>query len=275
MTRELGIFPTSNYPVQYLGRGSDGRTPVYSQTDLFVQHTSAWRAARQLQLSLNVLNLFNQDTPVGKFSTYQQVNGVDAERGAVLHGPADAGVADPVADTSSRRDPRFLMDNASRRRSRRASASSSCSRRAEDDVRLSCAPRASARGAFFLTSEVAMRIRLACHHWLVSPFCARAALRPAPAQPNRGRAMPPVQGSDSRSCEPSRGKRPPTAFQQAIDIDPTFEMAYYALGRATMPQKNYAEAVSALRKCRDLYPRTGRHGSSPTSRKHSATAANA
>ena len=39
VSREIGIFPTSNYPVQYLGRGSDGRTPTYSQTDLFVQHT--------------------------------------------------------------------------------------------------------------------------------------------------------------------------------------------------------------------------------------------
>ena len=39
VTREFGILPTSNYPVKYLGRGSDGRTPMFSQTDLFVQHT--------------------------------------------------------------------------------------------------------------------------------------------------------------------------------------------------------------------------------------------
>jgi tetratricopeptide (TPR) repeat protein len=43
------------------------------------------------------------------------------------------------------------------------------------------------------------------------------------------------------------------SFKRAIDIDPTFEMAYYALGRATMPQKKYADAVAALTKCRDLY----------------------
>jgi tetratricopeptide (TPR) repeat protein len=42
-------------------------------------------------------------------------------------------------------------------------------------------------------------------------------------------------------------------FQRAIDIDPTFEMSYYALGRSMMPQKKYAEAVAALAKCRDLY----------------------
>ena len=38
MSREVGIFPPNNFPVQYLGRESDGRTGVYSQTDLYVQH---------------------------------------------------------------------------------------------------------------------------------------------------------------------------------------------------------------------------------------------
>lgn len=43
------------------------------------------------------------------------------------------------------------------------------------------------------------------------------------------------------------------AFQNAIEIDTTFEMAYYGLGRSYLPQKKYAEAVAALSKCRDLY----------------------
>lgn len=43
------------------------------------------------------------------------------------------------------------------------------------------------------------------------------------------------------------------AFQQAIDIDATFEMAYYGLGRAQMPQRRYAEAVISFTKCRDLF----------------------
>ncbi|HUQ87629.1 MAG TPA: TonB-dependent receptor, partial [Vicinamibacterales bacterium] len=37
VSREIGIYPGSNLPVQYLGRGSDGRTPLYSQTDVVVQ----------------------------------------------------------------------------------------------------------------------------------------------------------------------------------------------------------------------------------------------
>jgi tetratricopeptide (TPR) repeat protein len=43
------------------------------------------------------------------------------------------------------------------------------------------------------------------------------------------------------------------AFQKAIDADSTFDMAYYALGKANMSRKRYAEAAAALVKCRDLY----------------------
>ena len=44
-----------------------------------------------------------------------------------------------------------------------------------------------------------------------------------------------------------------TAFQQAIDTDDTFELAYYGLGRARMPQKRFAEAIASFTKCRDLF----------------------
>jgi hypothetical protein len=75
VSREIGIYPTSNLPVQYLGRGSDGRTPMLSQTDLQLQH--GFRiGARQLQLTFNVLNLFNQDTAISKFTNYHRLNGV-------------------------------------------------------------------------------------------------------------------------------------------------------------------------------------------------------
>lgn len=43
------------------------------------------------------------------------------------------------------------------------------------------------------------------------------------------------------------------AFQAAIDIDPTFEMPYYGLGRADMALKQYVAAIAAYAKCRDLY----------------------
>jgi tetratricopeptide (TPR) repeat protein len=44
-----------------------------------------------------------------------------------------------------------------------------------------------------------------------------------------------------------------TAFQQSIELDPTFEMSFYGLGRAHLALKQYISAISALARCRDLY----------------------
>jgi tetratricopeptide (TPR) repeat protein len=42
-------------------------------------------------------------------------------------------------------------------------------------------------------------------------------------------------------------------FRQAISLDPTYEYAYYGLGRANMAMKKYVEAIAALEKCGSLY----------------------
>jgi tetratricopeptide (TPR) repeat protein len=42
-------------------------------------------------------------------------------------------------------------------------------------------------------------------------------------------------------------------FQAAIDVDPEFKLAYYGLGRASMAQKKFVDAVRAYEKCRDIY----------------------
>jgi hypothetical protein len=109
VTREIGIFPTSNYPVQYLGRGSDGRTPMFSQTDLYVQH-AFHLGEREFQVSLNVLNLFNQETAVGRHSTYQKVNGVVPNEAAFYSGTQT--LEGLITSQNVVKDPRFLMDNA-------------------------------------------------------------------------------------------------------------------------------------------------------------------
>jgi len=108
VTREIGIYPPNTLPVQYLGRGSDGRTPVYSQTDFFVQHGFKV-GGRELQLSLNVLNLLNQDTAVSKFSTYQYSGGVVPDEDAFYAGRQT--LASLITSQRVPRDPRFLMDN--------------------------------------------------------------------------------------------------------------------------------------------------------------------
>jgi tetratricopeptide (TPR) repeat protein len=43
------------------------------------------------------------------------------------------------------------------------------------------------------------------------------------------------------------------AFQQSIELDPTFEMSFYGLGRAHLALKQSVSAISALSRCRDLY----------------------
>ncbi len=96
-----------------------------------------------------------------------------------------------------------------------------------------------------------MLIRIACLAALVFLTSSAAAAQPQRNQ-DRGRAMQPYKlGLEEMRAE--KYERAAAEFQRAIDIDPTFEMAYYALGRAMMPQKKFAEAAAALTKCKDLY----------------------
>lgn len=43
------------------------------------------------------------------------------------------------------------------------------------------------------------------------------------------------------------------AFQRAAEIDPSFEMPWYGLGRAHLALKQFVAATSALTRCRNLY----------------------
>ena len=96
-----------------------------------------------------------------------------------------------------------------------------------------------------------MRIRLACLMALIGVSAHLLSAQPQRNQ-NRGRAMGPYRiGLEEMRSE--QWEKASADFRNAIEIDPTFEMAYYALGRSLMPQKKYAEAVTALAKCRDLY----------------------
>ena len=108
VTREIGIYPPNTLPVQYLGRGSDGRTPTYSQTDLSLQHQFKM-GSRGLQLSLNVLNLFNQDTAISKASTYQYTGGVTPDEAAFYAGRQT--LASLITSQNVVLNPAFLMND--------------------------------------------------------------------------------------------------------------------------------------------------------------------
>jgi tetratricopeptide (TPR) repeat protein len=77
---------------------------------------------------------------------------------------------------------------------------------------------------------------------------------PAAAQPQnaRARARPAYdQGLEHMSKEAFEDAV--RSFESAVDIDPTFDMALYMLGRAHMSLKHYGSAVRALSECRDLH----------------------
>jgi hypothetical protein len=109
VTREIGVLPTSNFPVQYLGRKSDGRTDTFSQTDVYVQHEFTLGGDRRLQVSLNVLNLFDQDAAISKWAKYQLLDGVTFDEAdfyaARLH------FDQLIREQGVERDPRFLQNS--------------------------------------------------------------------------------------------------------------------------------------------------------------------
>lgn len=110
VTRQIGVNAAN--PVHPEGRGSDGRTPTFSQTNLQVQYRlPAFRGVRA-SAALNVINLFDQKTVVSLFP-------------AMLLG-ASVGIPVPpqdwfaarvdykaaIAASGSALDPRFLMPQA-------------------------------------------------------------------------------------------------------------------------------------------------------------------
>jgi len=110
VTREAAVIPPSYYPMQYLGRLSDGRTPTLSQTDVYVQQDVQVGHGTRLSLGFGVSNLFNQDTVISRFI-------VETEPAAALVIDEDAlyaGLLDFTqlfAQQGVGRDARFLMDN--------------------------------------------------------------------------------------------------------------------------------------------------------------------
>jgi hypothetical protein len=116
VTREMGVLPTSNYAVQYLGRGSDGRTDMYSQTDFQVQHDLKFAGNRVLTFNFTVLNLFDQRAATSKYTTMQRTNGITFDQAAFYAGNVsfpnliNQAIAAVPAGNPTFLDPRFLQD---------------------------------------------------------------------------------------------------------------------------------------------------------------------
>ena len=105
ITREASV---QTVPVQYLGRGSDGRTPVFNQTDLYLAHDIRLPGDNRVQVSMNVLNLFDQKIAREYFNT-ETLQDVSVDLADYFAGRVD--IQNAIATQDIQRDPRFLMAN--------------------------------------------------------------------------------------------------------------------------------------------------------------------
>jgi tetratricopeptide (TPR) repeat protein len=86
---------------------------------------------------------------------------------------------------------------------------------------------------------------------LMLAFAACPVAADAQIKGDRNRAM----GAYKLGFESMRSEEWDAAarsFQEAIDIDSTFDLAYYMLGRVRMQQKQFVQAAAALSRARDL-----------------------
>jgi hypothetical protein len=118
LTRQVPIIPGDQYPIRYLGRGSDGRTPFFTQSDLYVQHALKVGGSRRLILSLNVLNLFDQRVAVNKVTTMRRGGAIPNAPGYYQEADFYAGklnfdqlIQKSVANGFMTLNPQFLMVN--------------------------------------------------------------------------------------------------------------------------------------------------------------------
>lgn len=111
-TRELAYTTSSAYPIQYLGRNSDGRLEMYSQTDFLVQQEFKLGATKRVQLSLNVLNVFNEANATNYWQTENRAGQAInfSETAFYLHQTQSFSTMKSAQGVAT--DPRFLQTTA-------------------------------------------------------------------------------------------------------------------------------------------------------------------
>jgi hypothetical protein len=116
ISRSISVIPGHGYLLYYNGRGSDGRTPVLSRTDLYAQHEFKLPGGKRFQVNANILNLFDQRTVLDRSNgirrsgTTLTVNEIAFYAGQVNVQSAIDAIAFP--NGGMRVDPRFLQKSA-------------------------------------------------------------------------------------------------------------------------------------------------------------------
>ena len=106
VTRYAPFITGHGYSVAYAGLGSDGRMPALSQLDAYLQHEIRLSGSKRLQLGVNVLNLFDQETPFLRYANEFQST-VDIDEATYFRG---FDTKELIASQQLVRDPLFLMD---------------------------------------------------------------------------------------------------------------------------------------------------------------------
>ena len=109
------VQTVNRIPIFVDGRGSLGRTPFLSQTDLLVSHELKVVSDKKLRLELNVLNVFNQKTARHVFDTVNRPrrtsSAMNLSRTDLAQGYDYNALLDASPDGANARDPRYLMED--------------------------------------------------------------------------------------------------------------------------------------------------------------------
>ena len=105
----------NNIPLFVDGRGSLGRTPTLSQTDLLISQDFKVMGSRHLRLEANILNLFNQQTARHFFDSVNRPRRTSSEIN-LANTNLETGTTTTRCSTrrltsANARDPRYLMDD--------------------------------------------------------------------------------------------------------------------------------------------------------------------
>jgi hypothetical protein len=107
MTREAAYIAGSNYPIAYLGRNSDGRTPFFNQLDLFAQYELKLGGRNRVSFNANLINVFGTNTEINKWVTQLQPGtAIDVTEDEFFDGVNTESL---ISQQGLAQDPRFLM----------------------------------------------------------------------------------------------------------------------------------------------------------------------
>jgi hypothetical protein len=109
------VYSVNRIPLFVDGRGSLGRTPFLSQTDLLVSHELRVATDKRVRLELNVLNLFNQRTSRHIFDSVnrprRRSSGINLQQTDLAQGYDYNALLAASPDGANSVDPRFGMDD--------------------------------------------------------------------------------------------------------------------------------------------------------------------